>query len=78
MEVNGTVVVDLSGGSSGGGVGTLIAKAVITAINSAASDYVIHARRANYMALSSLPYGKYHGMFDKDQLQQFQEIRESK
>lgn len=70
---NGTVVVDLSGGSSGGGIAGLIAKAIVTAINTAMADYVPHARRANYMALRSLPYGKYHQLHGKDKAQQFQE-----
>ena len=69
----GTVVVDLSGGSTGSGIGGLIAKAIITAANSAAADYVPHARTANFRALRPLPYGKYHGMFNKDQEQLFSE-----
>jgi hypothetical protein len=72
-QYNGTVVVDLSGGSSGGGIGGLIAKAIVTAINSAMTDYVPHARRANYMALRSLPFGKYHQLYGKDQTLQFRE-----
>lgn len=72
-QYNGTVVVDLSGGNSGGGVAGLLVKAVVTAINTAMADYVPHARRANYAALRSLPYGKYHQLYGKDQAQQFQE-----
>ena len=72
-QYNGTVVVDLSGGSSGGGLPALIAKAVLTAVSAAMADYVPHARRANYMALQSLPYGKYHQLYGKDQAQQFRE-----
>jgi hypothetical protein len=72
----GRVVVDLSGGSSGGGVAGLIAKAIVTAINSAASDYVPHARRANFIALRPMPYGKYHSLFMKDQEQQFPEEKQ--
>jgi hypothetical protein len=69
---NGTVVVDLSGGSnSGGGIAGLVVKAIVTAVQSAMVDYVPHARRANYQALSSLPYGKYHSQYQKDQKQQF-------
>lgn len=63
---NGTVVVDLSGGSSGGGIAGLIVKAIATAVASAMADYVPHARVANYRALSSMPYGKYHGEYMKD------------
>ena len=72
-QYNGTVVVDLSGGGSQASIGGLIAKAVVTAINSSMADYVIHARRANYMALRSLPYGKYHSLYGKDQAQKFYE-----
>lgn len=68
---NGTVVVDLSGGNTGGGLAGLIAKAIVTAIQSAMADYVPHARRANYIALSSLPYGKYHSLYKQDQAQKF-------
>lgn len=63
----GTVVVDLSGGNTGGGVAGLIAKAIITAVNAAVVDYVPHARTANYRALSSMPFGKYHPQHKKDQ-----------
>jgi len=70
-EYTGTVVVDLSGGNTGGGVGGLIAKAIVTAISTAMADYVPYARQANYRALSSLPYGKYHAQHNKDQQVQF-------
>jgi len=66
-KYTGTVVVDLSGGNSGGGIGGLIAKAIVTAVNAAIVDYVPHARRANYYALSSMPVGKYHKKYRKDQ-----------
>ena len=65
-KYNGTVVVDLSGGNSGGGVAGLIAKAIVTAVSTAMADYVPYARQANYTALYSLPYGKYHSQFEKD------------
>jgi len=66
-KYNGTVVVDLSGGSSGSGIAGLIAKAIVTAAQSAAADYVPHARTANFRALRALPFGKYHNLFMKDQ-----------
>jgi hypothetical protein len=66
---NGTVVVDLSGGSYGGGIGGLIAKAIVAAISSAMADYVPYARQANYMAISSMPFGKYHPQHLQDQQQ---------
>lgn len=64
---NGTVVVDLSGSSGGGGLAGLIASIVITAAKSAMADYVPHARTANYRALSSMPFGKYHPQHLTDQ-----------
>lgn len=66
-KYTGTVVVDLSGGDTGGGIAGLIAKAIITAVNSAMADYVPYAQQANYRALSSMPYGKYHVQHNKDQ-----------
>lgn len=67
----GTVVVDLSGGNMGGGVAGLIAKAIVAAVSSAMADYVPHARTANYMALDTMPFGKYHDLHGKDRGQQF-------
>ena len=66
-KYTGTVVVDLSGGDTGGGIAGLIAKAIITAVSSAMADYVPYARQANYRALASMPYGKYHVQHNKDQ-----------
>ena len=68
---NGTVVVDLSGGNTGGGIAGLIAKAIVTSVQSAMADYVPHAKTATYRALSSLPYGKYHPQYLSDQSMQF-------
>lgn len=68
---NGTVTVDLSGGNSGGGLAGLIVNAVVTAVNTAMADYVPYARQANYRALTSLPYGKYHPQYKKDQQETF-------
>lgn len=70
-KYNGTVVVDLSGGNTGGGLAGLIVKAVVAAASSAMADYVPYARQANRRALSSLPFGKYHPDFMTDQSMQF-------
>lgn len=70
-QYTGTVVVDLSGGNSGGGWPGLIAKAIVTAVKTAMADYVPYARKANYKALSSMPYGKYHAQHNKDQQMKF-------
>lgn len=65
-QYDGVVVVDTSGGSSGGGLIGLAVKAVVTAIATATTDYVPIARRVNYMVVGSMPYGKYHPGFDTD------------
>jgi len=70
-KYTGTVVIDLSGGDTGGGLAGLVIKAVVTAVHSAIVDYVPYARQANYLALSSMPYGKYHTGHNKDQQVQF-------
>ena len=70
-KYNGTVVVDLSGGNTGGGLAGLIAKVIITAVSSAMADYVPYARMANYRSLVSMPCGKYHPQYLKDKDQEF-------
>ena len=66
-KYNGTVVVDLSGGGGGAGLVSLVVKAVVTAINCAAADYVKYAKVANYRSFSAMPVGKYHPRHLKDQ-----------
>lgn len=63
---NGKVVVDLSGGNSGGGLAGLIIQAVVTAAQSASADYVRHARTATHRAMGALPYGRYHALYKQD------------
>ncbi len=70
-KYTGTVVVDLSGGNTGGGLVGVIVKVVVAAVQSAVADYVPYARQANYRALSSMPFGKYHPLHNKDQKVQF-------
>ena len=67
----GTIIVDLSGGNTGGGLVGLIAKAIVTAVSTAMADYVPHARQANYRALYTMPYGKYHPQHNQDQQVEF-------
>jgi hypothetical protein len=74
----GTVVVDLSGGNTGGGLAGLIAKAIVTAASSAMADYVPYARQANYRALATFPFGKYHPDYMKDQKMQFIDLTPEK
>ncbi|MEN8302952.1 MAG: GNA1162 family protein [Campylobacterota bacterium] len=66
-KYTGTVVVDLSGGDTGEGIGGLIAKAVIAAVNTATADYVKHAHTANKRIIHTLPFGPYHEAHLKDQ-----------
>lgn len=66
-KYTGTVVVDLSGGNAGDGVAGLIAQAIVTAINTAATDYVDYARVANTRLIGTLPVGPYHEMYMQDQ-----------
>lgn len=70
-KYSGTVKVNLSGGDTGGGLAGLIAKAIVTAVSTAMADYVPYARQANYQALHTMPYGKYHPQHNKDQQVQF-------
>ena len=66
-KYTGTVVVDLSGGNSGGGLAGLLVKAVMTAINTAAADYVKYAKVANNRIIYTLPVGPYNEYYMKDQ-----------
>jgi hypothetical protein len=70
-KYNGTVVVDLSGGHTGGGLAGLIAKAIIAAAQTAMADYVPYAKQANYRSFFSLPFGKYHPQYQTDQSMSF-------
>ncbi|MDD3474020.1 conserved exported hypothetical protein [uncultured Desulfatiglans sp.] len=75
----GTVVVDLSGGQQvGGGLAGIIAQLIITAVNSAVADYVPYAKQANYRALSTLPFGKYHPDHMTDQSMSFPDLTPGK
>jgi hypothetical protein len=56
-----------TGGGAGGGLAGLIVQVVVTAIQTATTDYVPIARQANLMVLSTLPYGRYHPMHGQDQ-----------
>ena len=57
------LVMDTSGDSNSGGLlGALIA----TAIKTSTQDYVPIARRVNFVALSTIPFGGYHNLHGKD------------
>ena len=66
-KYTGTVVVDLSGGDTGGGLAGLIAKVVVAAINTATADYVKYAKIANNRIIYTLPVGPYNEYYMKDQ-----------
>ncbi|WP_293227300.1 GNA1162 family protein [Moritella sp.] len=56
-----TFVLDTSGSS-----GNLIADLIVTAISTAATDYVPVARRVHANAVTTLPVGKYHPKYLQD------------
>ena len=67
-EYSGTVVVDLTGRSnSGNPLADLIVGAVATSIAAAAADYVPYATQTNVQILQTIPVGKYHEDYLKDQ-----------
>jgi len=65
-QYEGTIVEDTTVTSSGGGLAGLAIAVIATAAKTAATDYVPIAKRANYMILNTLPYGKHSPNYDKD------------
>jgi hypothetical protein len=66
-EYNGTIVVNTSGDDGGAkGLAGLIVAIATTAIKTAITDYTPQARKANFQALNSIPFGKYHKKHNKD------------
>jgi hypothetical protein len=65
-QYEGTIVEDTTVTSSGGGLAGLAVAVVATAVKTAATDYVPIAKRANFMILNTLPYGKHSPNYDKD------------
>lgn len=65
-KYTGTVVVDLSGGDTGGGVIGLLLKVAVAAVNTAMADYVVHARQVNGQIIQTMPVGSYHPLHGKD------------
>jgi hypothetical protein len=74
-----SVEVDLSGSnqSSAGYLG-IVFKVAATAIKTAMADYVPYAMQANYIALATIPAGKYHPMHGKDGNEKFIDQVEAK
>lgn len=61
------VSVNTSGDSGGaGGWAGLLIQAISTAINTATTQYVAVARKANAQILLAIPYGKYHPKYNTD------------
>jgi hypothetical protein len=77
-KYNGTVVIDLTGRNSGGGLVGLVASAITTAINTAAADYTKYARQANGRFIGTVPVGPYHPLYLKDQNVKIQQQSQSK
>lgn len=78
-EYSGTIVADLSGQSSSGNpLVDLIVKAVVTGINTAATDYVPYARLANVQLLNSVPFGKYHARAGQDRADMITDLTPNK
>jgi len=65
-QYEGIIVEDTTVTSSGGGLGGLAAALIMTAVKTAATDYIPVAQRTNWMVLNTIPYGKYHPEYDKD------------
>lgn len=71
-EYSGTIVADLSGQSSTGNpLIDVIAKAIITGVNTAAADYVPYAQLATNQLLQTVPFGKYHNRAGQDGADKF-------
>lgn len=66
-KYDGTIQVDTTGSDYGApGLAGLLVKVISTAVKTATTDYVPIAKRANYITLLTLPYGKYHPNHNKD------------
>lgn len=66
-KYDGVLQVSTGGGGGGGGLVGLVVQVAVTAIQTAAADYIPVARRANAMVISTMPTGKYHPMCGQDQ-----------
>jgi len=63
----GTITVDTSVNTGGGGLFGALADLAATAIATAATDKVVAGRRCNAYVLTDFPKGKYSSLFGKDQ-----------
>lgn len=63
----GTIVLDTSGNTgSNAGLAGLLVQAIVTAVNTATADYTPVAKQVNVKVLTTIPYGKYHSLFNTD------------
>jgi hypothetical protein len=75
------ITVNTTSNSGGGGLAGLLADAIATAVATATTEYVPLAREVNKKLLISIPYGKYHQQYGKDQAMQIQKkqnVKENK
>ena len=64
----GNIKVDTSSGDSEiPGLAGILLEAAVTAVQTAAQDYVPIAKKINIQGLATLPYGSYHPKFNQDQ-----------
>ena len=68
--------LDLSVNSGSGGTFGALANIVASAINTAATDHIVAARKANYFILRDIPRGKYspNYMLDKDYIAEKKDV----
>ena len=65
---NGNIEVDTSSDESEvSGIAGFLLEAAVTALQTAALDYILIAKTINMKGLATLPYGFYHPKFNKDQ-----------
>lgn len=62
----GKIKLDTSINVSGGGIYGLLANAVATAVNTAATDMIVAGRKCNAYVLADMPTGKYSNLYGKD------------
>lgn len=67
FEKSCNLYLDLSTSSGGSSAFGAIANLITSAINTAVTDHIVAARKANYYIFSDIPRGKYHPMFMQDQ-----------
>jgi hypothetical protein len=67
FEKSCNLYLDLSANSGNSSPFGAIANLIASAVNTAVTDHIVAARKANYYIFSDIPRGKYHPMFMQDQ-----------